>query len=301
MDLMDSCVEAQHSDAASCYCGGIAWLRGARGEWVVSNVSSWDFMCSVFCCVPVKIEKLDCLYSKTILHVDVHVWTWETISFFIPFITFSRCFKEFVIRPGSLSIGRLRFWMPSFSGLSSPPDWWLLELWCDDLCDDLRRVAIYHQETLGLHVLYDRNAVEHKRSCIPALNYQKKTMQRGDFCTSFAMESRAERKTCSQSWLWKRVSPVQLPNLSQKHSWPWRVAPFVELKNRPRTHHSRSDITLHFRFGTPTKWKQRKRLDTYGRSKDLVPERHKEARQRIWSDFWGRYNVSVYMLYNYTV
>lgn len=181
MDLMDSCVEAQHSDAASCYCGGIAWLRGARGEWVVSSVSSWYFMCNVFCCVPVKIEKLDCLYSKTILHVDVHVWTWETISFFIHLITFSRCFKEFVIRPGNLSIGRLRFWMPSFSGLSSPPDWWLLELWCDDLCDDLRRVAIYHQETLGLHVLYDRNDVDHKCSCIPALNYQEKRCNMGIF------------------------------------------------------------------------------------------------------------------------
>lgn len=69
----------------------------------------------------------------------------------------------------------------SFSGLSSPPDWWLLELWCDDLCDDLRRVAIYHQETLGLHVLHDRNDVDHKRSCIPALNYQEKRCNMGSF------------------------------------------------------------------------------------------------------------------------
>ena len=155
-----------------------SWRQRRVGcvQWIVLI-----FHLQWFFCIPVKLKShVFCIRRPLYMYMYMYEHKKTYHSSDTSFHCFFRCFKEFVIRPGKcLSIGRLRFWMPSFRHLSSPPDWWLLELWCDDLCDDLRGVAIYHQETLDLHVLYDRNDVDHKRSCIPALNYQKKRYNMG--------------------------------------------------------------------------------------------------------------------------
>ena len=101
-------------------------------------------------------------------------------------ISTARCSLEFAIRSGLIGGVDHLWWMwPVYL-----PVWWLLELWCDDLCHDLRRVAFHHQDLwsdyLNYHFssLYRRWSQQWSRCIFPGAKISSQSDTRRWFRTS---------------------------------------------------------------------------------------------------------------------